>query len=57
LLHLLDEARDVPARGKRDDAQAFGLGGHDRERALTDGAGRAEDRDVLHQNCRYRTKT
>ena len=46
---LLGEARDVPARGQRDDPQAIGMRVDDRERALADRAGRSEDGDALHQ--------
>ena len=52
---LLGEARRVLAGRERDDAQAIGMRLHHRQRALADRAGRSEDGDAVHQDCRYRT--
>ena len=45
---LLGEQLGVLAGGEADDLQAIGMRVDDRERALADRAGRAEDGDALH---------
>ena len=50
---LLDEPRDVLAGRQRDDAQPSGCASHDRQRALADRAGRAEDGDLPHSSVAF----
>ena len=54
---LLGEARDVLAGRERDDPQPIGMRVDDRQRALPDRAGRAEDRDALHQTLQVARRT